>query len=70
MNREEARLVLQAHVIFACEEAKFSKETIKMVEDALDMAIEALSQPNYETDTEVRLAVTNRKKEKVIFLKT
>lgn len=32
----------------------------------LDMAIEALSKPNYETDTEVRLAVTNRKKEKVI----
>lgn len=30
------------------------------------MAIETLSQPNYETDTEVRLAVTNRKKEKVI----
>ena len=30
----------------------------------LDMAIEALSKPNYETDTEVRLAVTNRKKER------
>lgn len=33
---------------------------------AIDMAIEALSKPNYETDTEVRLAVTNTKKEKVI----
>lgn len=32
----------------------------------LDMAIEALSKPNYESDNEVRLAVTNRKKEKVI----
>ena len=34
--------------------------------NALQMAIEALSKPNYETDTEVRLAVTNRKKEKII----
>lgn len=32
----------------------------------LDMAIEALSKPNYETDTEVRLAVTNRNKDKVV----
>lgn len=34
--------------------------------DALRMAIEALFKPNYESDNEVRLAVTNRKKEKVI----
>lgn len=33
---------------------------------AIDMAIEALSKPNYETDTEVRLAVTNRNKDKVV----
>ena len=34
--------------------------------EAISIAIEALSKPNHETDTEVRLAVTNRKKEKVI----
>lgn len=34
--------------------------------EALDMAIEALSKPNYETDTEVRLAVTDRNKDKVV----
>lgn len=34
--------------------------------DALKMAIEALSKPNYESDNEVRFAVTNRNKEKVI----
>ena len=34
--------------------------------EALDIAIEALSKPNYETDTEVRLAVTNRNKDKVV----
>ena len=33
---------------------------------ALDMAIEALSKHNYETDTEVRLAVVNRHKDRVI----
>ena len=34
--------------------------------EAIDMAIEALSKPNYETDTEVRLAVTDRNKDKVV----
>lgn len=34
--------------------------------DALKMAIEALSKPNYESDTEVRLAVTDRNKDKVV----
>lgn len=29
-------------------------------------AIEALSKPNYESDTEVRLAVTDRNKDKVV----
>ena len=33
---------------------------------ALRVAIEVLSKPNYETDTEVRLAVTKRNKEKVV----
>lgn len=33
---------------------------------ALRMAIEALSKPNYESDTEVRLAVTDRNKDKVV----
>ena len=33
---------------------------------AISMAIEALSKPNYESDNEVMIAVTNRKKEKVI----
>ena len=57
------------------------EEAIKMIQDdmrlhhdylsgeyrkALRMAIEALTKPNYETDTEVRLAVADRKKEKVI----
>lgn len=42
MTREEARLTLQANVIYACEEAKFGDETIELVEEALDMAIEAL----------------------------
>jgi hypothetical protein len=33
---------------------------------AHNMAIEALSKPNYESDTEVRLAVTDRNKDKVV----
>lgn len=33
---------------------------------AISMAIGALSKPNYESDTEVRLAVTDRNKDKVI----
>lgn len=36
------------------------------VAEALDMAIEALSKPNYESDTEVRLACTDRNKDKVV----
>lgn len=35
-------------------------------ETAFDMAIDALSATNYETDTEVRLAVTDRHKDKVV----
>ena len=33
---------------------------------AIDMAISALEKPNYETDTEVRLVVTDRHKDKVV----
>ena len=34
--------------------------------EAIDMAIEALSKPNYESDNEVRLAVTDMNKDKVV----
>ena len=46
-------------------EAQERREHREYVE-ALRMAIEALSKPNYESDTEVRLAVTNRNKDKVV----
>lgn len=39
---------------------------IEELAKTIDMAIEALSKPNYETDTEVRLAVTDRNKDKVV----
>ena len=42
MEKKEAKAILQAHVIFACEKAGLSKATVKTVEDALDMAISAL----------------------------
>lgn len=42
MENREAKTILQAHVIFACEKAGLSKATVKTVEDALDMAISAL----------------------------
>ena len=42
MEKKEAKAILQAHVIFACEKAGLSKVTVKAVEDALDMAISAL----------------------------
>jgi len=57
MTREEAIQRLKAN-----RDSFYFPETI----EALDMAIEALSKPNYETDTEVRLAVTDRNKDKVI----
>lgn len=46
-------------------EAQERREHREYVE-ALRMAIEALSKPNYESDTEVRLAVTDRNKDKVV----
>ena len=42
MNNREAKTILQAHVIFACEKAGLSKATLKAVEDALTLAISAL----------------------------
>ena len=67
MDREEAKEYIKSVREFYATMEKFAqtKDEAKFGE-ALDMAIKALSQPNYETDTEVRLAVTNRKKEKVI----
>lgn len=62
MTREEAIRIIET--VFQDEYVYKYYDSI--THQALNMAIEALSQPNYETDTEVRLAVTNRKKEKVI----
>ena len=42
MEKKEAKAILQAHVIFACEKAGLSKAAVKTVENALDMAISAL----------------------------
>ena len=42
MTRDEAIGTLQAHVVFACEKAMLSSTAIRMIEDALDMAITAL----------------------------
>lgn len=42
MEKKEAKITLQAHVIFACEKAGLSKAAVKTVEDALDLAISAL----------------------------
>ena len=57
MTREEAIFILKEDVKNAC---------WPMYQDALDMAISALNATNYETDTEVRLAVTDRHKDKVV----
>ncbi len=43
MDNKEAIGVFQAHVIFACEKAGLSKAAVKEVEDALNLAIDALS---------------------------
>lgn len=58
MDRKEAIQVLQTALTAPFVYGAYA--------NAINMAIEALSQPNYETDTEVRLVVTNREKEKVI----
>ena len=67
MNREEAIKILKG----IREEAGAYEEAVCYVgsdEDieAIDMAIEALSKPNYESDNEVRLAVKDRNKDKVV----
>ena len=59
MTREESIKILK-------EERWYMSRYSEEYKEAYDMAIEALSKPNYETDTEVILMVTNRKKEKVI----
>ena len=51
MEKKEAKAILQAHVIFACEKAGLSKATVKIVEDALDMAIAALEKLEQSCDT-------------------
>ena len=62
MTREEAKEIL-THNWTRVDNPNYSESEL---DEAFFMAIEALSKPNYETDTEVRLAVMNRKKEKVI----
>lgn len=57
MTRDDALDVLKRHK---------SIFTHGDVIEAIDMAIDALSKPNYETDTEVRLAVVNSHKDRVI----
>ena len=68
MDREEAIKILQEEIDGNLELTlrEWQERDEQRLFPALRTAIEALSQPNYETDTEVRLAVTNRKKEKVI----
>ena len=61
MTREEAIKMVQAH--------KFPipmEEWQRLNNEAIDMAISALEKPNYETDNEVRLAVVDRHKDKVV----
>lgn len=43
MTREEAKMVLCANVMVACDRAGFDECTCKMVEEALDIALEALN---------------------------
>ena len=62
MTRDEAVLVLKWYQKRAVSIYHNDKEDT----EAFDMAISALSKPNYETDTEVRLAVTDRHKDKVV----
>ena len=62
MTREEAKEIL-THNWTRVDNPNYSESEL---DEAFFMAIEALSKPNYETDTEVILMVTNRKKEKVI----
>lgn len=63
MTREEAKAVLYEWQKMMVRNG-VPIDTSKV--QALRVAIEALSKPNYESDTEVRLAVTDRNKDKVI----
>ena len=60
MTREEAVYQINQLAVIS------TNKEIPKITEALDMAIEALSKPNYESDTEVRLAVTDRNKDKVV----
>lgn len=63
MKREEAKAVLYEWQKSMVEHG-VPIDTSKV--QALRVAIEALSKPNYESDTEVMLAVTDRNKDKVV----
>lgn len=70
MTREEA--IVELSVIWErlshpedCENGCYSFRDGNYLE-AIDMAISVLEKPNYETDTEVRLVVTDRHKDKVV----
>ena len=63
MKREEAKTVLYEWQKSMVEHG-VPIDTSKV--QALRVAIEALSKPNYESDTEVMLAVTDRNKDKVV----
>lgn len=71
MRREEAIELLKLQISNAEFYARYTnndKDAEKELKDAeaFRMAIEALSKPNYESDTEVCLVVTDRNKDKVI----
>ena len=51
MTNRETINILQANVVYACEKAGLSKATVKIVEDALDMAIAALEKLEQSCDT-------------------
>ena len=62
MTRDEAIDILKGYKHYAVGIEHNGESHTK----AFDMAITALSKPNYETDTEVRLVVTDRHKDKVV----
>ena len=61
MTREEAIEILHRVRI-----TSFRPNGTAKAKEALDMAISVLEKPNYETDTEVRLVVVDRHKDKVV----
>lgn len=62
MTREEAIAILNNYKRYS--ESIYTNGVLDS--KAFDMAISVLEKPNYESDKEVRLAVVNRYKEKVI----